>query len=157
MDSDYDLVKSLSYIVNTQAKNASTTSLISCLEMYVKVLGNIDAHPGEEKYRKFKAKAKPIENAFGSISGGWDLLLKIGWVKKVHEFEEWFFWNGKEGDLKTALAWAKERLELTQEKSKNAASSAEAAKKKEEEYQQNLLKAVDQERGERYRKQYGSS
>jgi hypothetical protein len=156
MDDNYNLVKNLMDIVNTQMKKSSEDAIIKCLDMYVKLLTNIVEHPYEVKYRKIKKKSKLVSDSIGSVSGGLDMLYLIGWVVKVLEFEEWIVWEGKIGELEMALAWAKEKMQNVHEKSLNAAASETAAQKKEEAYQENLKRAVEQERKERYQKQHGA-
>jgi hypothetical protein len=157
MDGDYELVKTLSSIVNNQSKRTSEVVLIKCLELYVKLLENVESHPGEDKYRKIKKKSKMVNDAFGSFTGAWDLLFKIGWGVKVLEFEEWIVWQGKDSDLSVALTWARQKVKSEKEKSDNAASSSIAAEKKEEAYIENLKRAVDLERKERWQKQHGDT
>lgn len=155
MDDHYDLIKQLMTIVNTDMHKASESSVIKCLDMYVKLLSNIDAHPDEQKYKRIKKKSKLVTDAM-SVSGGMDLMYKIGWVVRVQEFEEWIVWEGKSSVLQAALVWAKEKITIIQEKSLNASASAKAAEKKEEEYIENLKRAVDMERKERYQQQHGN-
>lgn len=156
MDDQYELIKQLMAIVNTDMRKAPESSVIKCLDMYVKLLSNIEAHPDEQKYRRIKKKSKLVTDAMG-ITGGMDLMYAIGWVVRVQEFEEWIVWEGKQNVLQAALAWAKEKIESVQEKSTNASASAKAAEKKEEEYVENLKRAVDLERKERYQQQHGNS
>lgn len=156
MDDHYELLKQLMAIVNTDMRKSSETSVIKCLNMYVKLLSNIESHPDEQKYRRIKKKSKLVSEALGGVTGGMDLLYKIGWVVRVQEFEEWIVWEGRMNVLQAALTWAKEKIVSVQQKSANAASSSAAAEKKEEEYVENLKRAIDLERKERYQKQHES-
>ena len=156
MEDQYDLIKQLMAIVNTDMHKASEASVIKCLDMYVKLMSNIDAYPDEQRYKRIKKKSKLVTDAM-SVSGGMDLMYKIGWVVRVQEFEEWIVWEGKSSVLQAALVWAKEKIKAIQEKSVNASASAKAAEKKEEEYVENLKRALDMERKERYQQQHGNS
>jgi len=156
MDGHYEILKQLMTIVNTDMCKSSDAAIINCLDMYVKLLSNIESHPDEQKYKRIKKKSKLVSDALGGPSGGMDLLFKIGWVVRVQEFEEWIVWEGKMDVLHAALAWAQEKIVSVQQKAANAASSTLAAEKKEDAYVENLKRAVDLERKERYRNQHGS-
>lgn len=153
MDAEYELHKQLSAIATNQIKKSPETAVIKCLEMYIKLLANIDAHPDEPKYKKIKKKSALVCSSLGSVTGGLDLLYTIGWVNKVLEFEEWIVWAGEIAKLRQALAWAETTLKTTIERSTKASASAAAAEKAEEEHLKNLLQSVDTERKERYYQQ----
>lgn len=153
MDSEYELYKQLSAISSNQVKKSSESSVIKCLEMYIKLLSNIDEHPTETKYQRVKKSSKLVADAIGSVPGGYDLLHKAGFVLKVQEFEEWYVWTGSLVTLAVALKWARETIVSVKERSSKASASATAAEKAEEEHLKNLLHSVDMERKERYQKQ----
>lgn len=153
MDRDYELFKQLNAIVSNQVKRASESAVIRCLEMYIKLLANIDENPAESKYQRVKKKSKLVSEAFGGVPGGYDLLQKAEWVLKVQEFEEWYVWTGTLSTLAVVLKWARDTLASVKERSTKASASAAAAEKAEEEHLKNLLHSVDMERKERYLKQ----
>lgn len=152
-DSDYELFKNLNAILSNQVKKASETQVITCLEMYIKLLANIDEHPDDAKFQRIKKSSKLVSHAIGGVPGGYDLLLKVGWVVKVQEFEEWFVWTGTLQRIAVALKWARESLVSVKERSAKASASSAAAEKEEEQHLQNLLHSVDMERKERYQKE----
>jgi hypothetical protein len=150
MASDYDLVKTLRHIVDTDMKRESSGALCKCLDMYIMLLSKIDENPTDTKYQQIKKSSKLVASSMGAVSGGMDLLFKIGWKIQVKDFEEWVVWKGDIADLRSALTWAREKLKTLREKEAKAAHSADKAQKEEAEYLENLKKAVDMERKERY-------
>lgn len=157
MDIGYELHKQLTAIATNQIKKASESAVIKCLEMYIKLLSNIDANPNEAKYKRIKKKSTLVSASMGGVPGGLDLLFTIGWVVKVQEFEEWIIWEGQLSKLKQALSWAEETLKTFRERITKASVSAAAAEKAEEEHHKNLLRSVDLERKERYQQQHGGT
>lgn len=153
MDAHYEITKTLMNIVNTQMRKESATSICKCLEMYVLLLSKIDENPDDAKYQSIKKSSKLVSAALGAVPGGMDLLYKIGWKAKVKDFEEWFVWEGNIAELRTALAWAREKITFTKDKAKAETEAADALKNQEAQHLENLKKAVDAERKERYNNQ----
>merc|ERR1712138_100662 len=48
-----------------------------------KILGNILAHPAEEKYRRIKAKAKLVQQTILAADGGLAAFLALGFRKEA--------------------------------------------------------------------------
>ena len=48
-----------------------------------KILGNILAHPAEEKYRRIKAKAKLVQQTILAADGGLQAFLALGFRKEA--------------------------------------------------------------------------
>ena len=68
---------------------------LAAIETALKLCSNIVAHPGEEKYRRFRSNNVGISKKLLNCPGGQDLLIALGFRTKVMEFEEW--WTIDEG------------------------------------------------------------
>lgn len=150
MADDYELVKTLTGIVNNQMKKDSATAICKCLDMYVMLLSKIEENPGDTKYQSIKKSSKLVAGSIGSVSGGMDLLYKIGWVVQVKDFEEWIVWKGNMNDLQAALSWVREKSKSIQIKATQQALAADTTKNEEAKYLAELKDSVDKERKQRY-------
>jgi len=63
---------------------------LAAIETALKLCSNIVAHPGEEKYRRFRSNNPGISKKLLHCPGGQDLLIALGFRTKVMEFEEWW-------------------------------------------------------------------
>jgi len=65
--------------------------IVGCYELLSKIVRNIIENPGEEMYLRMKLKNNgTLKDKVLSVKGGLNYLLKCGFVKKVHEFEEYY-------------------------------------------------------------------
>lgn len=65
-----------------------------CIETLVKILGNIEAHPDEEKYRKIRLSTKAFSEKIGPLKGSDEFLQAVGFQmlsESVNDAEESFY------------------------------------------------------------------
>lgn len=78
---------------------------LACLETLEIIIRNLVNYPQELKYKNIKEKSKALQRIL-CCSGGQDLLIFLGALKKVHQFESHFVWenNLRIKDLELAAA-----------------------------------------------------
>jgi PUB domain len=79
---------------------------LECLETLEIIVKNLVEHPDDAKFKTIKEKSKALQRVL-ICDAGQDLLIFLGGLKKVHNFESHFVWESglriKDSELAEAL------------------------------------------------------
>ncbi|RUP49863.1 hypothetical protein BC936DRAFT_141171 [Jimgerdemannia flammicorona] len=125
-DDELLLRRRLENILTTQIfrENPPATSF-ACLRLVLTLITNILDHPGESNYHGVKTKNKRIHSELIVVPGGVDLIVELGFRRRVIEFEEKYMFEAANEVGFARLGVGRQELEASLRKAEERKLTAE--------------------------------
>mmetsp|Transcript_15997 Transcript_15997/g.65790 ORF Transcript_15997/g.65790 Transcript_15997/m.65790 type:complete len:89 (-) Transcript_15997:98-364(-) len=78
----------LDVLYDTVLKKNPVSVLVRGLETVQRILVNIHENPEDEKYRTIRIRGKTFQGKVGTMEGGVELMMSLGFRKTAKDFEE---------------------------------------------------------------------